>query len=325
MNKFFSILLIIPLFFILIVYFAGSAIMKADFQEFEEYRLQKTNNYATDAAVAEMLYTDNLDQDYSDMSKVSLNPNVARDTYLNVLALTYDIPTTAASLDSLSAQYLDLMVICVYDGYYIVSNDGTLHEDIDKLEYTAIPTIKYPYVYSDPTKDGLYSLNLGGEKALYLSPKGLDEVPSPISKSKTLSIINQTINKEINNRLMSKVQNGLIKPINIPVTATTVGSVNNNIENVSVLAFLNGVNFTTPTELSAFSIGGTKIDATRMVACYRRNGKKYYCYTDLIPSTIAKPGAIRQWADHVVTSIEEAASLGYYCDYEMMSGGGING
>ena len=324
MSKFFSLLLIIPLFFLLIVFFAGSTIMKADFQEFEEYRLQKTNNYATDAAVEEMLYADNLDQDYSDMSKVTLNPELARDTYLRVLASTYDIPMTKESLDSLSAQYMDLMIVCVYDGYYIISNEPTIDESTGHTEYTAIPSIKYPYYYSDPRDSGVYSLDLGFEKALYLSPTGLQEVDTPLSKNKTLSVINQLINKEINSRLMYKVQNGLIKAIDIPVTATTVGSVNNNIENVSVISFLNGVNFTTQHELNAFSIGGAKIDKTRMVACYRRNGKKYYAYTDLIPSSVAVPDNIRTWADYVVTSIEEAAEMGYYCDYELMSGGGID-
>lgn len=294
--------------------------MKADYNEFEEYRLQKANNYATDAAIDEMLYSDNLDQDYSDMSKVTLDPMRARDTYLKVLALTYDIPSTKESLNALSAQSLDLMVVCVYDGYYIIANDATYDEDIDVNTYVALPTTKFPYVYDDPTSDKLYSLNLGFEKAYELDESGMREVASPLSKAQTLSEINKQISSELNTRLNAKISNGLSKSINIPVLSTES---NNNIENVSVLVFLNGVKFTTVKELSAFSIGGAKVEATRMVACYVRNGKKMYCYTDLIPSTVAQPGNIRNWAEHVVTSIEDAAALGYNCDYELMSGGGI--
>lgn len=294
--------------------------MQADYNEFEEYRLQKTNNYATDAAVDEMLYSDNLDQDYSDMSKVTLDPMRARDTYLKVLALTYDIPSTKENLDSLSAQCLDLMLVCVYDGYYVISNDATYDENIEVNEYTALPTIKYTYKYSDPTSSKLYALNLGYERAYELDTYGMREVDSPLSKTQTLSVINKLISDEIGSRLNCKVMNGLSKNINIPVLSTAT---NNNIENVSVISFLNGIKFTTVKEMSAFSIGGAKIEPTRMVACYKRNGKKLYCYTDLIPSSVAQPGNIRQWAEHVVTSMEEAAALGYSCDYELMSGGGI--
>lgn len=320
MSKFFSLFLVIPLFFLLIIFFAGSAIMQADYNEFEEYRLQKTNNYATDAAIDEMLYSDNLDQDYSDMSKVTLDPMRARDTYLKVLALTYDVPSTKESLDSLSAQCLDLMIVCVYDGYYIISNDATYHEDIGVNTYTALPTIKYPYVYNDPTSSKLYAVNLGFEKAYELDSSGMREVPTPLTKTQTLTLINKLISDEMGSRLNAKISGGLSKSVSIPVLSTDS---NNNIENVSVISFLNGVKFTTVKEMSAFSIGGAKIESTRMVACYMRNGKKMYCYTDLIPSSVAQPGNIRQWAEHVVTSMEEAAALGYSCDYELMSGGGI--
>lgn len=318
MSKFFSLFLIMPLFFVIIVFFAGNAIMKADYNEFEEYRLQKTNNYATDAAVDEMLYSDNLDQDYSDMSKVTLDPMRARDTYLKVLALTYDIPSTKESLESLSAQCLDLMIVCAYDGYYVISNDATLNEDIDVNTYTALSTTKLPYSYYDPTADKYYSITLGSDKAYSLSTSGLSEVKTPLTKSQTLTVVNKLVNNEIASRLNAKVSGGLSKAVNIPVLSTAN---NNNIENVSVISFLNGVKFTTIKELSAFSVGGTKVEATRMVACYRRNGKKMYCYTDLIPRSVAKQENIRTWAEHVVTSIEEAAAFGYSCDYELMLGG----
>lgn len=292
--------------------------MSADYNEFEEYRLQKTNNYATDAAIDEMLYSDNLDQDYSDMSKVTLDPMRARDTYLEVLALTYDIPTTDKSLDDLSAQCLDLMIVCAYDGYYIISNDPTVDEETSVKTYVALPNIKYPYVYEDPASSNLYALNLGFEKAYKLNTSGMEEIPTPVSKAKTLTIVNKLISNELNSRLNAKIDGGLSKSVNIPVLSTDS---NNNIQNVSVISFLNGVKFTTVKELSAFSIGGAKIEPTRMVACYTRKGKKMYSYVDLIPSSVARKDKIREWADKVVTSMEEAASLGYACDYELMIGG----
>ena len=81
------------------------------------------------------------------------------------------------------------------------------------------------------------------------------------------------------------------------------------------------MDFNTSKKLTAFSLGGAKLDNTRMVACYKRNNKKMYCYVDLIPSTVASVSNIEKWADHVVNTIEEAAGLGYSCDYELMAGG----
>lgn len=327
MSKFFSAILLIPLFFLILIYFIGAAIMRADFNEFEEYRLQKVNNYATDAAVDELLYSDDLKQDYKDISKVTVDPLRARDMYLRILASNYDIPTTRDNLENLSAQYLDLMVVVGYDGYYILTNDATaeLSNGVTTDTYKVESSMKFPYVYRD-ANDKLYSYDLGFEKALLLGSRSIDSVDCPISKSKGLSLINQTINQEVNNRLAVKVDGGLLKSINIPVEATSIGKVSNNIESISVLSFLNGVNFNTSKEMTAFSLGGAKVEPVRQVACYKRrdtsgNYKKFYCYVDLIPSTVANPARIESWADYVVNSMEEAAAKGYSCDYELMIGG----
>ena len=294
MQRLFSVLLVIPLFFLIIVYFAGWAIMEADFNEFEEYRLQRTNNYATDAAVEELLYSDDLDQDHADLKEMKLNPLIARDTFLKVLSLSYDIPPTSESIDGLAAQYLELMVVAVYDGYYVFSNEAVHHfvngVDTGSPTYACEPTIKLPYKYVKPDSDttdkiddsAIYTYNFGFDDAVCLSNDTLSVVPLPISRDKALSNINQLINLEINSRLEKKMEHGLVKAVNIPVEATTVGSANNNISSVSVLAFIDGIDFTTSKELSSFSLGGAKIYENRMVACYIRDNCKYYCYVDLI-------------------------------------------
>ena len=316
MNKLFSLLCVIPMFFIVLIMISGRAIMKADINEFEEYRLQKTNNYCVDAAIAELLYSDDLDMDYMDLAAIKLDPLKARDMFLTTFALNYDMQPTDYTKDMLSAQYLDLMIVAVYDGYYVFTREGVIDTANNNIKtYQALPSLKHPYVYQD--SEGLYSLNLGLKRALRLNGSGVENVELPINQMQALTVINKQLNNVINSELQ-KSGNGALRNVYIPVEATTVGEANNNVDSISVIAFVNGVKFTTSTTLNAFSIGGSEIHTTRMVACYIRNGKKYYCYTDLVPKEIADPSRIEEWADYVVPSIDDAAELGYYCDLELM-------
>ena len=313
MSKLFALLCIIPMFFIMLISIAAQFILKADFNEFEEYRLQKTNNYATDAAIEELLISDDLDQDYINMEKITLDPLKARDIYLTVFALSYDMPNTTDVKEMIAAQYLDLMVVAVYDGYYIFHKDGAV--DAGKshtMNFTALPSLKYPYLYRD--EKGLYSLDMSISKCLRLNGTGVTKVDLPISRSQALVEINKNINSVVNSHL----SNVAIKNTYIPVEATTVGTASNPIDGITVLAFINNVDFNTNSMINAFSIGGAKIDVTRMIACYTRDGRKMYCYTDLIPESIANPANIEIWADYVVPTMEDAAKLGYACDLELM-------
>ena len=316
MNRFFSVLLAVPLFFVLVCFVGAHLVLRAEYNEFEEYRLEVTNNYCTDAAVGEILSSDDLDQDYTTGDKVTVNPDIARDTYLSVLALSYDQAITRESLKMLSSQYLDLMVVVGYDGYYVYENTGYVDkDDYDGKKYDPKATPKLPFTYVDGVGT-MYTFDLGFEEALMLKDNGIERVPLPINKSQALTILNTRINDEINYRL----GNRSLGMVNIPIETTTVGTVNNNIEDVSVIALINNVNLTTSHRINAFSIGGARINQTRMVACYKRGGKPYYCYVDLIPDSVpginkAKP---YEWADHVVTSIDEAASLGYSPDIEFL-------
>lgn len=313
MSKVFSILCIIPLFFLILITFAAHKIMEADFNEFEEYRLQKTNNYATDAAIEELLISDDLDQDYINLKKITLDPLKAYDSYLTVLALSYDMPIDNEVKESLAAQYLDLMVVAVYDGYYVFHKDGAVDAGKDKTtSYTALPTMKYPYLYHG--SDGLYSLDMSISKCLKLTGSGITKVDLPISRSQALVEINKTINDVVASNIVGSSQANAY----IPVEATTIGTAANPVDSITVLAFINGVDFNSSKKLNAFSVGGAKIDVTRMIACYKRDGKKMYCYTDLIPPSIANPANIEEWADYVVPSMEDAAKLGYSCDLELM-------
>lgn len=96
----------------------------------------------------------------------------------------------------------------------------------------------------------------------------------------------------------------------VDVQVTTFKRVN-PIEGPTVLAFIDGWDFKTTHAISAFSIGGAQIEASRMVAGYEAinpdgSVTKMYAYADLLPEN-----------KHVIdmfTSVEEAAKAGYYYD-----------
>ena len=222
MNKVFSLLLIIPSLILLILYFAGYAIIEADYNEFEEYRLEKVNNYAVDAALQEMTYGDDLDQDYIDVNKVTVYPNTARDTFLSMLALAYNLPITQENLRALSAQYLDLFIVVAYDGYYVYTNDGIQVPNLP-LDYSSYTGIKHPYSYTD--EDGnSYALDMRNEIAYQLTDTGVrglgkgfsgTSVPLP-NRSQVLTIINSQLNREINKRLYELADNNQTGTIMLP-------------------------------------------------------------------------------------------------------------
>lgn len=314
MNKIFSIICIIPMLLTVILMIIGAQVMNADFNKFEEYRLQRVNNYCVDAAIGELMYSDDLDMDYTELTDIKIDPLLARDTFLTVLALNYDMQPTNYTKEMLSAEYLDLMVITTYDGYYLFNRNGAIDTSNNNIKtYQALPSLKQPYTYQ--TSEGLYALNLGFDTATLLDNTGVRKVKSPLTRMQALTVINKQLNSVINAELQN---NGSLKNVYIPVTATTVGEANNSIDSISVIAFINGVKINTTTKLNAFSIGGAKIDKNRMIACYTRNGKKQYCFTDLIPSSVADPSRIEEWADYVVPTMQDAAELGYYCDLELM-------
>lgn len=335
MNKVIGILLIIPCIFLIFMYMASYSILDADYNEFEEYRLEKINNYATDAAVQELLLADDLDQNYENTDMVTINPDMARDAFLSVLAISYDMNITQDLMKTLSAQYLDMFIVCAYDGYYVYTKDGLSRAGSDKVDYSSYSYIKYPYVYEHKDAagniDARYAFSMDYDHIMYkLTEHGIDaidpdDVTVDFSKEQALSIINTTINREVNHRLEEMAANGSLGSVMIPAAATKVGTVNNNIENVSVLAFVNNINFTTSKRLNSFSLGGAKIKEVRQIACYVRGGKKYYAFVDKVPEVYngyyyprKDLNDINSWAIHVVNTQEEAARLGYTYDMEFM-------
>lgn len=171
-------------------------------------------------------------------------------------------------------------------------------------------TQKIPYAYV--VGDKYYALNLGGDNVHLLKDGQLTKA-TLASQGLEVKEVYRQINSIVSDALMYQFQLSTGRGgefVYIPSALTTFKRVN-PIEGPTVLAFIDGWDFKTTHAISAFSIGGAQIEASRMVAGYEAinpdgSVTKMYAYADLLPEN-----------KHVIdmfTSVEDAAKAGYYYD-----------
>lgn len=309
MNRGFGFVLAIPVFFIAICTMLMVNMVQQEERQLEEYVMTFAIDYSTDAAVAEMLNMAHLGQDYADQGRTNADPEVALTTFLNLMCINYDLPLTEAAKLQIESGYMPLFCVAAYNGYYLY----TPAMDSNKGWYLQ-GSQKRPYSYE--VGDKYYALNLGGDNAHLLEGGSLTKVTlasQGISKEEVF----RQINSQVSDTLMYEFQKNTGRDgafIYIPSALTTFKQVN-PIDGPTVLAFIDGWDFKSNHAVSAFSIGGAKIESARMVAGYERinaDGSitKLYAYADLLP-----PSA------HIIdmfTSVEEAARNGFYYDAVFM-------
>lgn len=311
MSRIFGIFLFIPLYFLAMLSLYSVTLMNYENQSVEEFRLRKAVNYAIDAATAEMLETGDLGMDYANWGKITVNPGLASEAFANSFCINYGMQTNQQNRDLVQMAYTKLFVVCAYDGYYVyspkkVSEDGT-------YKFTSTPKLPYSYHKGNNT----YALNLGLVDCWrFSSNRKLAKVKSPLSEKETLSQINRHISDDFAYRLDQQYEHGWSKSLYIPYEVTTVSSTN-SIDRPSVLAFIDDVDIVSAKSISAFGVGGAHVTQNRSVAAYKRNGKKYYSYADLLPKdmyTATNPDGKKTFIEEMYMTCQEAAEAGYYHD-----------
>lgn len=305
MNRGFGFLLAIPLFFICTLTLLLVQEVQTEQEQLEEYVLKYAIDYSTDAAVEEMLNTAHLGQDYADQGKTNADPEVALSTFLNMMCMNYDLPLTDKAKLQIESAYIPVFCVAAYDGYYMY----TPTEDANGGWYLQ-SSLKQPYSYE---KNGVYyALNLGGD-TLYKLTGGHLSKETLSSQGITDTEAYRAINSQVSDALVYQFQQSTGREgeyIYIPTDMSTIKQVN-PITGPTVLTFVDGWDFKSGHAISAFSIGGAQVESARMVAGYVQvNGdgttSKLYAYTDLLPENLP--------ITELFTSVEEAASAGYYYD-----------
>lgn len=310
MNRGFGILLAVPILFFSISILILVGHVRDEAEDLSEYILALSIDYATDAAAEEMLLeTPSLDSDYAtsmnaEVGYFAADPEIARTTFEDVLSLNYDMALSTATRVDLESNYMPLFCVAAYDGYYLY----TQIKDPDG-GWRLQGSLKYPYSYEKD--DAYYALNLGMDSSYRLKDGNLKKVKlADVDISKDTCRIR--INTLISDQLMYLFQQATGRNsefIYIPHDLGTFKEVN-PIQGPTVMAFLDNWDVRNYSAISAFSIGGARIEKTRVVAGYVVNGQKLYSYSDLLPEDLITVDTF--------SSMEEAAAAGYYYDYNYM-------
>lgn len=313
MNRGFPFILAFPIFFLCILWLTLAKYAYQEQEKFDEYVLKFAIDYSTDAATEELLNMAHVGTDYIDLSRMNTDPEVALNTFVRVLCYNYDLPQTDKAHQMIRSNYMPVFYVVTYNGYYVYE----LKEDTEH-GWDLQGSIKYPFSYY---KNGYYySLNLGLQNCRKLEDGNLI-LKTLEAENMTAGEANRRINTLVSDEMMFSFQrttNRTSQFINVPTELTTFSRVN-PIKGPTVMAFLDGWDMSTLHPVSAFSIGGARIQISRQVACYEReithiDGtkeiRKFYAYADLLPA-----GA------HILDlfpSVELAARAGYQYDHLYM-------
>lgn len=306
---------------LLSLYFLGGLIIfflryiGQDIQEFEQLRLSYAVDYASDAAMWELLNSKDLSMDYSDFNNISADPNLALNTFVDVFSANYGMNFDKNNQAHIKMNFIPAFVVAMYDGFYIatltlVSNDLNYPENrITNGDWDMKFSPKIPYTYKNGNTT--YALNMNGESALKFKRPNLTKIeglpPGIRTKKENLSEISRIISAYISSTIntINETNTKWANTFYIPSSLTTYSGVN-SIEGPSIIALVQNVDLATTKPISSFSVAGSKLEKSRMVAGYTRNMKKYYCYVDKLPSHIT--------AENLYPNEKEAAKAGYYCD-----------
>lgn len=298
MNRVTSLFTLIPIYFLCICLILLITISRADVKDLEQLRLQKVIDRCTDASTSEMLEVADLDMDYADEGRLAIDPSQAVNTFVDIFLLNYGLPLGKENRELVKIQYLPIMLVATYDGYYI-------YETVKGGEFVATP--KYPYTYVSDT--GTYALNFSMNKCLRLREGILSKTDMPITTNEALTRINTQISEELMYRLDKNFVGGFNRTVYFPAELTKVTSAN-AIKGPTVLAFVDGVDINSSSPLSCFSLGGTEVESPSFIVGYKRDGVKYYSWAEVAPA-----GAVIL---DTFNTMQEAAEDGYTYDVSLM-------
>jgi hypothetical protein len=318
MNRVFSLLMVIPIYFLITWFLLFSITLNNEVMSLEQFKLVKALNYATDAATNEMIGGGHLGMDYSDVNRMTVDPGVALDTFCDVFALSYDLPMGMVTREYIQNMYLPIFVVAGYDGYYVFERHPSFEPYVEGNNLGLISTPKLPYSYRD-TAGNYYALNLSWKNAIRFHEGALSRVNlSEVSPTLSINDVKMHINNRVSDDLMWRVdklyEQGIISTFYIPYKMATVYNTN-AIEGPTVFAYINEFNINTRYKLDEFSVGGTEVEEQRMIAAYVDGSLgRLYAFADLLPASFELSKIENMYATPM-----EAAKAGYYHDVRYMN------
>lgn len=312
MNNYLVVILFIPIYFLSIVFTVYVHIMDLSVKDYESYRLQQVANFCADAAVEEMLLSDDLDLDYADLNKVKIDPNTALNTFSELFCLNYNLTASEENKRMVRTNYFKAFVVCAYDGYYKGTSTRVNAEGDHELVFTP----KLPYSYA--ANGGMYALTLGKSACYFYKNGVVSKVANPFSETLTSYLISSKVSDDLMWTLEQQYEHGVYQTPYIPAKMSAVKGTN-TLLGPTVMVFIDDFNITTLHKVQSFNVGATAITQAKAVIAYVRDGQNYYCYHDKLQAALGLDDVeMEQWIDtysvDMFMSIEDAAKEGFYYD-----------
>ncbi len=322
---------------LLITYNRTDLINKA----FDTKRLDTALDYCTEAAFLEAVDTGTLENDYSNLYNITLNPENSLDIFERMMCINYNMSTSEANMKAVEDNIVAALMAC-NDGYYI-SDFESIQDESKNTIHPLMWSLKRPYtltVYNNSKAlteaeqkasgiKGVYSVHLADRQGILLKNNGTPVYFTDYTKAEDASkltgykindtLVRGAISKSITDNLRDAIekkyqmQGGVTYNFYIPMKDTESGI--NSINYPSLLFIFNGGDFTGKVTRRQVSLGGFKVARRVEVIGYVRkiNGvdRKLYCYESQIPSTVISTLDVRE----KFATIEDAAQSGYTPDY----------
>ncbi len=293
--------------------------------EFEQRQMDLQVNYAVDAAVQEMLANGtHLGTDYADWGSMTIEPEVALDTYLAVLIRNLGWADSEENREDLIESSMPFFCVATYDGYYMYMRQQEKVNGVTTYPHVWTPKLPYSDLVADPSHPGMYTYyfyNVGetsyGTYTEYNNKVKYDNVlnataSGPGSLERAQEVVSDTLTDACNSALyiglMGEVDNELYIPASFSQWSNS-----NPVKSPSVLTYMSRSDETTKYDKVTFGIGGAKIDDAQFCICYQYNGVPCYTWADNRAEVESRGSVV----ERVTTTPEDAAKAGYYFDFTL--------
>ena len=237
MGRFNSICACFSIFLLAFVFVHFTTYYEEANREFKEHEVDVSVNYAIDAAVEEMLIsTVDLKLDYADFEYVSVDPEIALQTYCEVLLDNLGYAVTDENIQMIKTNNTPAFIVCGYDGYYV----GQPTKISDAGTYDLLFSEKKPYMYYD--NGVIYSLNLGGKDCKVIRNGIITKEKVPLTVEQCRAKINAQVTEDFMKAVYDNNlgQVDMLSQIIVPGELTIV-SRTNPVKTPTVLAYVNNL------------------------------------------------------------------------------------
>lgn len=292
-------------------------------QEYNEHRLAKATEYATEAAFDATVekITDNID--YEDILSVQMDNHETLNTFDEIMCYNYNLPTTEINKAKIE-ESIRTAVIAAEDGYYILSKEN----DGDGGGQSFYWTPKLPYSYEHKNRGGsisTFAVNLQSQKwigvkrsadGVITTEKGTRFSQGMASTILTKRIQKETISKTLTDAITKSIDRNdeLNKEQNfatyIPSQQTLTGI--NDIKSPSIMFIVQEGAYTGKISVDDVALTGNRIiHKVRTLGYIADDGRKKYCYE--------WQGASKKYSNITYyNSPEDAAKDGYVPDHNLI-------